>query len=453
MTDLDATLDKVDAGTRALVVGLGATGLSVARWLVARGVAVAVTDDRERPPRLAALREQVPDAALFTGGFSLAALERADFVVLSPGVARAVPFVQQALVAGLPVIGDVELFARHAQAPVIAVTGSNGKSTVATLVGMMSERAGRATRVGGNLGTPVLDLLGGAEPQMYVLELSSFQLESTYSLNAAAAAVLNLSADHLDRYSGIDAYRDAKARIWRGDGIVVANRNDEAIAAAVPPGRSVSWFGTDAPRDGSEFGLRERGGEAWLCRGDVHLMPRAALKIAGLHNTENALAALALGAAAGLPDEPMVEALVTFRGLAHRMEWVADRADVAYFNDSKATNVGATLAAAAGLAAPLVMILGGDGKGQDFAPLADGLRGVAHTAVVMGRDAARLAAALEGVCEVVHADDMAAAVRAAARAARPGDRVLLSPACSSLDMYEGFEARGRAFAEAVRGLG
>lgn len=444
---------SIDNARRALVIGLGATGLSAARWLSARGVAVAVTDSRERPPKVDALREHVPDAALFLGGFSVAALDRSELVVLSPGVPQADPFVQQAVAAGVPVVGDIELFARNARAPVVAVTGSNGKSTVTTLVGLMAERAGLTARVGGNLGTPALDLLGETEPDLYALELSSFQLETTTSLDAAAAAVLNLSADHLDRYTGLRDYLDAKARVWRGHGVVIANHDDERVRAAVPEGRVVRWFSLGAPRGAEDYGLTDHEGEPWLSRGSEPLIPQAALRIAGQHNVANALAALALGTAAGLPDAPMLAVLASFRGLPHRMEWVAEVAGVHYYNDSKATNVGATVAALTGLSTPFVVILGGDGKGQDFAPLADALRGRARAAVVLGRDGPRIADALaEAGVSCIAAEDMPSAVRAAARAAARGDLVLLSPACSSLDQFENFEARGRAFGEAVRGL-
>ena len=445
--------DGIDDAQRALVVGLGATGLSAARWLAARGIAVAVTDSRARPPKVEALREHVPDAALFLGGFSVAALDRSELVVLSPGVPKSDPFVQQALAAGVPVVGDVELFARHARAPVIAVTGSNGKSTVTTLVGLMAERAGVAARVGGNLGTPALDLLGDVEPALYALELSSFQLETTTSLDAAAAALLNLSADHLDRYDDLEDYLAAKARVWRGHGVVIANHDDERVRAAVPVGRSVRWFSLGVPPGAEDYGLIEHDGECWLSRGRERLLPQSVLRIAGQHNVANALAALALGTAAGLPDPPMLAVLASFRGLPHRMEWVAEVAGVHYYNDSKATNVGATVAAVSGLHAPYVVILGGDGKGQDFAPLAAALHGHARAAVVLGRDGPRIAETLAAAgVPWTSAEDLPSAVRAAARTAVPGDLVLLSPACSSLDQFENFEARGRVFAEAVRGL-
>ncbi len=441
--------DRVETASRALVIGLGATGLSVARWLAARGVSVAITDSRERPPQVDALRAHLPDVALFLGGFSQAALERADVVVLSPGVSRDEPIVQAALASGLQVIGDIELFARNAKASVIAVTGSNGKSTVATLVARMVENSGRRVLAGGNLGTPALDLLAEPAPEFFVLELSSFQLESTDSLDALAGAILNVSPDHLDRYPGIDAYAAAKTRIWRGSGVVVANRDDEVVVAGVPADRDVVWFGLNPPARGADFGLSTDG---WIMRGTTRVMPVADVLMHGRHNLANAMAALALGTAAGLPMAPMVEILKQFRGLPHRMELVAEHNQVRWYNDSKATNVGAMLAAVAGMDGPLVLILGGDGKGQDFATLVPALRGKARAAILIGRDRGRIAAAIEGVCDILEVDDMHAAVRAAATVANAGDAVLLSPACSSLDMFQNFEARGRAFMDAVRGL-
>lgn len=446
---VQTTRDRLKTANRALVIGLGATGLSVARWLAARGLSVAITDSRERPPQVEALRAHLPDVALFLGGFSQAALERADLVVLSPGVSRGEPIVQAALASGLPVVGDIELFAHAIKAPVIAVTGSNGKSTVATLVTKMVEHAGRRVLAGGNLGTPVLDLLVEPEPEFYVLELSSFQLESTESLDSLAGAILNVSADHLDRYPGIEAYAAAKTRIWRGSGVVVANRDDEVVAAAVPVNRETVWFGLNPPSRPDDFGLSADG---WIVRGGTPVMPAADVLIHGRHNLSNAMAALALGTAAGLPMIPMVEVLKQFRGLPHRMELVAEHAHVRWYNDSKATNVGATLAAVAGMDGPLVLILGGDGKGQDFSALAPALQGKARAAVLMGRDRGHIAAAIEGVCDLLEVDDMHAAVRAAATVALSGDAVLLSPACSSLDMFQNYEARGRAYIDAVRGL-
>lgn len=446
-----AVSDEVGRARRALVVGLGDTGLSAACWLAARGVTVAVADSRERPPRLEALRDRAPDTALFLGGFPRAALERADMVVLSPGVPRDEEIVRAAVAAGLPVVGDIELFAREAQSPVIAVTGSNGKSTVATLVATIAARAGRRVAAGGNLGTPALDLLANPEPELYVLELSSFQLESTESLRPAASTILNLSADHMDRYADLEAYAAAKARIFSGAGVVVFNRDDSVVAALVPAGADSISFGLDEPA-ASGYGLRDIDGSVFLCQGDEPIMAAAEVAMIGRHNTANALAALALVESIGLPRDAAVAVLREFRGLPHRTEFVAEREGVRWVNDSKGTNVGATLAAVQGIEGELVVILGGDGKGQDFAPLVPVLASRARAVVALGKDRARVAATLAGAVQVVEVEDMTQAVRAAAGLARSGDTVLLSPACSSLDMYSGFDARGRAFVEAVRGL-
>ncbi|MGH8277966.1 MAG: UDP-N-acetylmuramoyl-L-alanine--D-glutamate ligase [Gammaproteobacteria bacterium] len=436
---------------RTLVVGLGKTGLSVARYLAARGAQVAVTDSRERPPELAALREQVPDAAVFVGGYSEQALAGAEQLVVSPGVAVATPFVQRAQARGVPVLGDIELFARAAHAPVIGVTGSNGKSTVTTLLGLMAAQAQVDARVGGNLGTPALDLLSASEPALYVLELSSFQLETTDSLHCLAATVLNLSADHMDRYATLEAYAAAKARIFRHCTTALINRGDARVRAMPAPGQKHLSFGLDAPPPG-QYGLLSQAGERWLACGDERLLRAAELRIHGSHNAANALAALALGALAGLPRAAMLGALRTFRGLPHRMEFVLEQQGVAWYNDSKGTNVGATLAAVSGLERPLVLIAGGEGKQQDFTPLADALVGRARALVLLGRDAPAIARAVGTRLPITRVADMPAAVAAAAKLAQAGDVVLLSPACSSLDMFDNYEHRGRVFTQAVRRL-
>lgn len=437
---------------RTLVVGLGKTGVAVARFLAARGAEVAVTDSREHPPGLAALREAVPGAAVFTGGYSEQALASAEQLVLSPGVAMSTAFVKQARTRGLPVLGDIELFARHAHAPVVGVTGSNGKSTVTTLVGLMAERAHVDARVGGNLGRPALDLLGCTEPALYVLELSSFQLETTDSLRCLAATVLNVSPDHLDRYATLDDYAAAKARIFQGCGTAVINREDARVCAMLTPQQAQLSFGLEAPRD-ANYGVVSDTGERWLARGSERLLRVSELQIRGNHNVANALAALALAEIAGLPRAAMLTALRDFRGLPHRMEFVAVVGGVTWYNDSKATNVGATLAAVSGLSRPMVLIAGGDGKHQDFAPLAAALPGKARAVVLLGQDAAAIEAVIGARLPVVCVKDMDTAVETAARLAQPGDLVLLSPACSSLDMFDNFEHRGRVFARAVRRLG
>jgi UDP-N-acetylmuramoylalanine--D-glutamate ligase len=437
--------------TRTLIVGLGKTGLSCARFLAAHGEEIAITDSRERPPGLADLRELLPDAAVFLGGFSEEALKRADRLVLSPGVAASSPFVAKARSLGLPVLGDIELFAHYAHAPVIGITGANGKSTVTTLVGLMAERAGKRARVGGNLGTPALDLLQKDEPDLYVLELSSFQLEITDSLPCVAATVLNLSPDHMDRYAGMKDYAAAKARIFRHCRTAVLNREDPWVSAMAPGAKRRVSFGLDAPAAG-DYGVSGEGSELWLTKGDEKLIPASVLRIQGRHNLANALAALALGEAAGLPMEAMLQELSEFRGLAHRMEFVASIKDVSYYDDSKGTNVGATLAAVRGASRPLVLIAGGDGKGQDFASLADALVGKARAVVLLGKDAELIERAVAQRVPVRRVKDMDAAVQAASSLAQAGDMVLLSPACSSLDMFENFEHRGRVFAAAVRRL-
>ena len=437
--------------TRTLIVGLGKTGLSCARFLAAHGEEIAITDSRERPPGLADLRELLPDAAVFLGGFSEEALKCADRVVLSPGVAADSPFVAKARALGMPVLGDIELFAHYARAPIIGITGANGKSTVTTLVGLMAERAAKRARVGGNLGTPALDLLQKDEPELYVLELSSFQLEITDSLPCLAATVLNLSPDHMDRYKGMEDYAAAKARIFRHCRTAVLNREDpwvKDMAAQVP--RRVC-FGLYAPAAG-HYGVMGEGASIWLTRGTERLMPASVLRIQGRHNLANALAALALGEAAGLPMDAMLQELSEFRGLPHRMEFVTEAKGVVWYDDSKGTNVGATLAAVQGTSQPLVLIAGGDGKGQDFAPLAQTLTGKARAVVLLGKDAGLIESAIADRVPVKRVKDMDAAVSAAAALAQAGDMVLLSPACSSLDMFDNFEHRGRVFAAAARRL-
>ena len=437
---------------KTLVVGLGRTGLSCVRFLAAHGAEVAVTDSRARPPALAQLRDLVPQAAVFVGGFSEQALSGAEQVLVSPGVAANAPFLNAARARGLPVFGDIELFARTVQAPVVGITGSNGKSTVTSLLGLMAERAGVDARVGGNLGTPALDLVRDPEPQLYVLELSSFQLEVTESLRCVAATVLNISPDHLDRHATLEDYAAAKARIYRHCGTAVINREDVQVRRMVGASQKQVSFGLDAPQ-GANYGLIEHAGECWLACGSERLLKVSELRIRGAHNVANALAALALGTAAGLPRPAMLAALREFAGLPHRMQYVGSYRDVEYYDDSKGTNVGATLAAVAGVSQPLVLIAGGDGKHQDFTPLASALAGKARAVVLLGKDAAVIETALAGRVPTLRVAEMDAAVAQAAQLAQPGDWVLLSPACSSLDMFDNFEHRGRVFAAAVGRLG
>jgi UDP-N-acetylmuramoylalanine--D-glutamate ligase len=441
----------------AVIVGLGKPGLSGARYLRAHGWSIAMTDTRAQPPELAGLQALDATIPVRVGGLDMSLLEDALCVVASPGVSLAEPFFIEARRRGLEIVGDVELFARAVDAPVAGITGTNGKSTVTTLVGRMAERAGMRVRVGGNLGEPALDLLGAAEndaqkTELYVLELSSYQLEATVSLDLKAAAVLNVTADHMDRYARIEDYAAAKARIFARCDTAVINLDDPLVVAMPRPGQRTLSFSLRASIGADYAVMAGADSKWWLSRRGELLLPVSSMKIAGLHNAANALAALALGEALGLPLAAMLTELASFPGLPHRSQWVADVNGVTYVNDSKGTNVGATLAAVAGMSGPLVMIAGGDGKNQDFTPLHAAFRGKVRHTVLIGRDANAIARVLKGVCTVEQTATLEDAVRAAARAAKPGDTVLLSPACASLDMFHDYTHRGAVFTRAVKEL-
>jgi len=449
MTHLEHNLAPLEAGRRALVLGLGRTGVSCARYLRRKGLEVRVADTRSEPPGAATLREQVPDAELRTGAFRDDLLDGVAQVVISPGLSLREPVAVEARLRGLPVAGDIELFAREAQAPVAAVTGTNGKSTVTALLAHLANAAGRRAIAGGNLGEPALDLLAHPAPALYVLELSSFQLETTYTLHAAVATVLNVTPDHLDRYESMDDYAAAKARIFDHCDVAVVNADDARVRAMPRTGQSVITFSVVDPA--ADYFLARDPEPVLACRGEA-LLPMSAIRLQGEHNAANALAALAMCEALGLPRAPVLGGLATFGGLEHRAQWVADVGGVRFVNDSKGTNVGATIAAVSGMAGPLVLIAGGDGKHQAFDALRPVCRGKVRHAVLIGRDAPQLEAALQGVCSTERAADMRAAVGAARAAARPGDTVLLSPACASLDMFRDYAHRGDEFAAAVRSL-
>ncbi|MBA2491196.1 MAG: UDP-N-acetylmuramoyl-L-alanine--D-glutamate ligase [Gammaproteobacteria bacterium] len=441
---------------KTLIIGLGATGLSVARHLAALGLPFQVADTRVAPPGLARLREIAPKAKVHLGALNPELISQMSRVVLSPGVSLLDPALRQALASGLEVIGDIELFAREANAPVAAITGSNGKSTVTTLLTAMARDAGRLVRAGGNLGTPALDLIETPGPDLYALELSSFQLETAQSLRPAAAAVLNVSADHMDRYTGLHDYAAAKARVYERAQVCVVNRGDAAVMSMVRDNCVTVSFGLDAPpaenSAAENYGLRVADGRAWLFRGATRLLAEDELRINGRHNTSNALAALALGDALGFAHEAMCHTLKFFTGLPHRMQWVAQSHGVTWYNDSKGTNVGATVAGLGGLPGPVVLIAGGDGKGANFAPLRPAVKTRVRALILLGRDAGRIADALAGAAPVMMVDDMEAAVAHAATLARPGDQILLSPACASFDMYGSYTERGEHFMSAVRRL-
>ncbi|BBL72243.1 UDP-N-acetylmuramoylalanine--D-glutamate ligase [Methylogaea oryzae] len=433
-----------------MVVGLGKTGLSVAKFLAGQNIPFAVVDSRERPPALAELREHCPDAAVFLGGFDQPAMAVATHLVVSPGVALDEPAIQRAKAAGARLLGDMDLFACMARAPVVGITGSNGKSTVTTLVGAMAQKAGVKVKVGGNLGTPVLELLD-ADAELYVLELSSFQLETTELLQFAAATVLNISPDHMDRYPDLAAYAGSKQRIFRGNGVMVLNADDPWVCEMREMGRRFFYYGLDAGHS-PDYGMRDMGGESWLTVKGEPLLRTGEILLKGRHNLSNALAALALGDAVGLSRAGMVEALRSFRGLDHRMQFVAEIGGVAWINDSKATNIGACIAALQGLTGKAVLVAGGDGKGADFSPLADVAAEKVRGAVLMGQDADKLQAVLQPVVPTVRVADMKGAVAAARDMAQRGDTVLLSPACASWDQYTDYAHRGRTFAAAVQEL-
>lgn len=445
-----------------MVVGIGTTGLSVARHLSQLGERFVMLDTRQNPPCLDQLKSEYPDVPVALGDLDIDSLEGADEIILSPGLSRQMPAVQAAIKLDVPVISDIELFARSADAPIIAITGSNGKSTVTTLVGEMCAAAGQKVGVGGNLGTPALELLDECS-QLYVLELSSFQLESVYGLNAEVAVVLNVSPDHMDRYQSLLDYHQAKHRIFGGARQVVVNRADKLSVPLVSEKVKQWSFGLDRP-DFAGFGLVEQDGESWLTYQFDRLMPESELGIKGRHNTSNALAALALGSAVGLPIDTMLQVLREFRGLPHRCQTVMELNGVTYINDSKATNVGATLAAIQGFSGGssagtnnLILIAGGQAKGQDFAPLAPALAGTVKQLVLLGEDAsiindAVISSAASGGVDTVYATNLTEAVELSRRAAAPGDIVLLSPACASFDMFSSFSERGDQFVAAVEGL-
>jgi UDP-N-acetylmuramoylalanine--D-glutamate ligase len=457
------------SGRKVVVLGLGDTGLSMARWLVRRGAGVRVADSRPVPPHAARLARELPQVPLATGKFSEATLAGADLIAISPGIDRREAPIAQAVKRGVPVAGDVELFAQALKAliphpsslippKVVAITGSNGKSTVTVMTGEICRAAGRETVVAGNIGLPVLDALtavenGGRMPDVFVLELSSFQLESTHSLEPDAATVLNVTEDHLDRYDGMKEYAAAKARVFAGGGVQVLNRDDRWSMDMARAGRACYTFGAGEPRAVTEWGVRAAGNGELLARGPRSLMAVSELPLTGWHNAANALAAHALAHAIGAPDEALARALRTFKGLPHRMQKVAEHAGVVFLDDSKGTNVGATVAALTGIGRPVVLIAGGDGKGQDFSPLAPAVKERARAVVLIGRDAGKIerALAVSGV-PLRRAGDMDEAVAAAYREARPGDAVLLSPACASYDMFRDYVHRAEAFVAAVRRL-
>ena len=439
---------NIDVDT--VIIGLGVTGLSCARFLDNRGLSFAITDTREKPPGLKELQQEYPDVLISVGDLDIDLISRAKQCLVSPGVSIRHPVLIRAAQAGVEIIGDIELFARHVDAPVIAITGANGKSTVTTLLYEMAKAAGLEVRAGGNLGTPALNLIGDTEPDLYVLELSSFQLETTHSLNPVAATVLNISEDHMDRYAGAAEYADAKERVFQGSGVMVINADDPVVLRMSKTNRQIISFTVNKPAD-NEFGILEKNAEPWLSINGKFLMPLSEMKIQGHHNASNALAALALGTAAGLSQKPMLEVLRTWSGLPHRCQWIAEHSGVDWYNDSKGTNEGATVAAIKGFAErPIILIAGGDAKGAKFEDLAAAVKGRVKQAILFGKDGPLLEQILNRVTVVKRVDDLDQAVMTAHQMAEKGDLVLMSPACASLDMFDNYQARGQAFEDAVK---
>lgn len=445
----------IQRGGLKVVAGLGISGVSAVNFLHEKGYRVAVTDSREVPPG----HDQIPtDVQTSFGQFDQDLLLQADEIIISPGLDPKLPEIQAAIAKGIPVVSEIQILRRATDKPIMAITGSNAKSTVTTLMGLMAQDAGVKAAIGGNLGRPALDLMHD-DPDLYILELSSFQLETTSNLNAEVAVVLNMSEDHLDRHGDMAGYHAAKHRIFQGVKKVVHNRDDSLTRPLVPDVTPMQSFGLNAP-DLNQYGiLREDNGTIWLARGRERLLKSSEMYIQGTHNVANALACLALGEAIGLPMDKMLETLKTFKGLEHRCEFVKEVNAVRYYNDSKGTNIGATLAALDGLGAAIeaqggkvAIILGGQGKGQDFTALRDSLQKYAKVAVLIGEDRSIIEKAIEGTTTLLHAASLQEAVALCQQNTQPNDVVLLSPACASFDMFTGYPQRGHHFVEYVNAL-
>ena len=441
-----------------LVVGLGQTGHSIARYLRTRNQPFVVFDTRPKPNGVAEFQGEFLGVDVFLGEFPENLYSQLMGIICSPGVALDKPFIQKAVKLGIPVLGDIECLAREIKAPLIAITGTNGKSTVTTLVGEMAKAAGLTVAVAGNIGLPVLDMLDvGVKYDLWVLELSSFQLDLTYSLKPKAATILNITPDHLDRHHTMQAYRKAKQRVYHHSGVILYSRDDDQTFPELDEGatQKLISFGADAPAE-NNWGLIEDSSQFYLAYGKEKLLPVDELKIKGKHNWLNALAACALAASIDISIEYMIEVLKRFAGLPHRSQWVRTIDGVDWVNDSKGTNVGATISAISGIGdsmqGKIVLIAGGQGKGADFSdlkiPIADYVRSV----VLIGEDADKMEQAIDNVVQVTHAPSLAAAVSLAKNQANPGDVVLLSPACASVDMFRDFNHRGDEFIATVKAL-
>ncbi len=441
------TVHTIATDSSTAILGIGTTGRSCVRFLQSRGRALTAFDSVMDDDQAAAFRREFPRVALYGGEFDADRLSRFSSLIVSPGISLDQPAIRRALASGVELTSDIDLFLSEVDQPVVAITGSNGKTTVTTLVGKMAEASGLRAAVGGNIGTPVLDFLApGQSWDLFVLELSSFQLERSKPPAAAAASILNISPDHMDRYPGIAAYQQAKQRIYPACRCAVFNRDDKLTYPLLNRQQTSISFGASAP-DLKQYGLVREDNSSWLVRGHDTLLSSADMKLYGEHNLLNALAALALGEAAGLDLAVMVSVLREFPGLEHRCQWLGECDGVEYFNDSKGTNTGATIAAVEGLSRrpkDIVLIAGGQGKAADFTSLQQ-LKGRLKAAVLLGEATAAIASALAGQVDLKEVKDMAAAVDVAASLAVAGDRVLLSPSCASFDMFRNYQHRGDVF--------
>ena len=446
-------VNDTDLHYDAVIVGLGKTGLSCFRYLSNQGLNVAITDSREEPPELLELKAEFESASVYLGQINEQVLLASDQIILSPGVSLDNKSIKLSIENNIPVFGDIELFCQKVQAPIIAVSGSNGKSTVTTIVAEMTRLAGLKTYVGGNIGIPALDLLSDSTPDLYVLELSSFQLETTYSLNAHASVVLNVSPDHMDRYSSLKDYVNAKKRIYSGQGLMVLNKDEEYIHSIIDSKRDTIYFSLGAP-EGENFGLINHNNEVWLSQGNEKIINKNQLKIKGEHNISNALAAMALAGAFNVPTNIMADVLKNFTGLEHRCQLVREIDNVSWYNDSKATNVGACIASITGLCelGNIILIAGGDSKGADLSGLNPIVKKYIKRVFLFGIDANKLADVMGSDVDKEFVNNMNEAVKGASKIADSDDIVLLAPACSSLDMYKNYQQRGDAFISAIDAL-
>lgn len=437
-----------------LIAGLGKTGLSVARYLRRNNKSFIAFDTRAQAPGITEFTQEFPNASVYIQEIPDEIIGQLSSIIASPGLSLDTPFLKKAINAGIAIYGDIECLAREIHAPIIAITGTNGKSTVTTLVGEMAKVAGYKVAVAGNIGTPVLDMLDDEHQyDLWVLELSSFQLDLTYSLEPIAATILNVSPDHLDRHHTMEAYIQAKQRIYHKAEVALFNRDDLYTAPTEDVNR-IS-FGNNVPEK-DNWGLIKKENKIYLAKGNTCFLPVNSVLIKGVHNWLNALAACALADAAGIAQQHIITVLTTFTGLPHRCQWVRTLDGVDWVNDSKGTNIGATISAINGIGGSMqgriVLIAGGQGKGADFRELAQPIADFVRSIILIGEDADKIEAALADVVPISRASSLDNAVAVAKSQAKPGDVVLLSPACASLDMFRDFNHRGEAFASLVNGL-